>query len=575
MTTHFRCFPLLLAAWLGLRAPAARAQTVYQPVAVSGFTDDVVVDGRGPAALSATNPVDQGVPNLRYCYTAPSYRTILGSAPISALPANGFISSVRTPGLAFQLAPYTGLNSLRLAGTSTGTLRLTTPQAATDVYVLAACGNGDSPASITVTFADQTTESFAAVVPDWYGRAGFAIQGVSRVNLDTNAIEQNTSDPRIYEIHLPLAVANTTKPIQGITFAKRSPGPAPILNVMAISLGRGCQLPGGTLSATPVAVCPGQAVQLAAQLSGGGNFGNQWQASVDNGTTWADISGATQPTYTAAPLVSTLYRLRAACAGSSVLLGPARVEVAAAGQPATLAYAQASLCQTDGSVLPTVFGPISGRFAAAAGLALDAATGRVTPTASMPGTYTIAYTAPGTCPGTATATLTVRPPVAATLVYAGRVFCTAGANPTPTATPTGGVFSSSSPGLALDPTTGTIDLGRTAAGNYAVTYAAGGVCGTAATMPVTITGSTPPVFPNVITPGPDNLNQALTFHLTDVREYSLQVFSRWGRLVWQSHNPAEGWNAENSSAGTYYYRVAYTDCANRAQAYRNWVEVIK
>ncbi|GAA3974873.1 gliding motility-associated C-terminal domain-containing protein [Hymenobacter antarcticus] len=574
MNLPFLSLLLLFTAGLGLRSPAARAQTLYQPVAVSGFTDDVVVDGRRPAAQSATNPVDQGVPNVRWCYTAPSYRTVFGAAPVSALPATGLISSVRTPGLRFQLASYEGRNSLRLAGTSTGALTLATPQPAAAVYVLAACGNGSSPVSITVTFADQTTQTFAAVVPDWYGGANYAIQGVSRVNFDTNAIENNLTDPRLYEVRLPLAPANAGKLVQRLTFAKSSAGPAPILNVMAISLELPCALPGGTLTASAGPVCPGQPVVLTALLVGGRSFSSQWQASTDNGMTWADIAGATQLTYTAAPLAGTQYRLRIACPTSSALLGPVAVAVTAAGPPATLAYSRGSVCQRDISGPTVVFGPGGGRFSAPPGLALDAATGRVAPAASAPGTYIITYTAPGLCPGKATATLTVLAPVVATVAYAAPAFCTAAAHPTPVAQPLGGTFSGGA-GLALDPATGTIDLARTPAGTYPVTYSIAGNCGSTATTQVTITGNTPPVFPNVITPGPDRLNQSLTFRLTDVREYTLQVFSRWGRLVWQSHDPTQGWTADESSAGTYFYRVVYTDCANRPQAYRGWVEVIK
>ena len=576
MNLPFRYFLLLFSIWLGLRRPAARAQplTLYQPVAVSGFTDDVVVDGPRPAAQSATNPVDQGVPNVRWCYTAPSYRTLFGAAPVSALPATGLINSGRTPGLHFQLASYVGRNSLRLAGTSTGALTLATPQPAAAVYVLAACGNGSSPVSVTVTFSDQTTQTFAAVVPDWYGGANYAIQGVSRVNFDTNVIENNTTDPRMYEVRLPLAPANAGKLVQRLTFAKTSARPAPILNVMAISLELPCALPSGTLTASAGPVCPGQPATLTALLMGGRSSNSQWQASTDNGMTWADIPGATQLTYTTAPLTSAQYRLRIACPTSSALLGPVSVAVTTAGPPATLAYAQASVCQRDGSGPAVVFGPGGGRFSAPTGLALDAATGRVAPAASVPGTYAVTYTAPGLCPGTATATLTVRAPVVATVAFAASVFCTAAANPTPVAQPLGGTFSGGA-GLALDAATGTIDLARTPAGTYPVAYSIAGNCGSTATTEVTITSSTPPVFPNVITPGPDRLNQSLTFRLTGVREYTLQVFSRWGRLVWQSHDPTQAWTADESTAGTYFYRVVYTDCTNRPQAYRGWVEVIK
>jgi hypothetical protein len=295
-----------------------------------------VVDGAGPAASSTTNPADQGVAGNRFCYVAPSYVSPTGVTPVASLPGSRVVSSVLTPGLTFQLAPYNGLNSLRIAGTSTGTLTLTTPQATQSVWVAAASGNGETagtPVTMTVLFTDNTSQTFVTSVPDWYGGTGFAIQGVTRVNRDTDVLDNRPGDPRIYQFELPLSAANYGRLVRGVQFSKTQPNNAAILNIFngfAITLSSACTLPAGTLTATATSVCRGTAVTVAVVPqagAAGGGYAGQWQASTDGGTTWADIAGATAQLYTATLQVSTRYRFRATCGVTAAFIGPLAVTV--------------------------------------------------------------------------------------------------------------------------------------------------------------------------------------------------------------------------------------------------------
>ncbi|RYY20108.1 MAG: T9SS type B sorting domain-containing protein, partial [Cytophagaceae bacterium] len=191
------------------------------------------------------------------------------------------------------------------------------------------------------------------------------------------------------------------------------------------------------------------------------------------------------------------------------------------------------------------------------------------------GTYTVSYASAGACSATATATFTVAPPVAATLTYSGTSFCKAGAAPVPTVTPAGGTFGGSS-GLAINASTGAIDLNATPNGTYTVTYASAAQCTTPATATLVIKGNPAPMYPTVLTPNGDGKNDVLALQIADVQNYSLAVFNRWGRRVFETKNAAEGWNPDSSnSAGTYYYLVEYTDCAGRALRERTWIEVVK
>jgi hypothetical protein len=73
-----------------------------------------------------------------------------------------------------------------------------------------------------------------------------------------------------------------------------------------------------TATAAPAtALCPGAAVSLSGSASPvAGGYTYQWQES-SNGTSWTDIAGATDVSYSTVPSASTYYRLNADCAAVS------------------------------------------------------------------------------------------------------------------------------------------------------------------------------------------------------------------------------------------------------------------
>ncbi|RZL09082.1 MAG: hypothetical protein EOO62_14415, partial [Hymenobacter sp.] len=317
MQRPFTRFGYLLASLLGLGRLAA-AQTVYVPVEVTGYTADVIANGTGTVASSTTATVDRGIPTVRWCFANTTFVNPAGVRPTLALPANGLINSITTTGLTFQMAPATANNSLRIDGAGSGTLTLTTPQSCSEVVALATEGNGSTaPKVFTVTFTDGTTQVFPSiVVPDWFATTGAtpAIIVGSRVSYADNSVDNATTNPRIFEVHLNLAVANYAKQVQSVSVSKTSTDP--VLNVMGISLGANCLgVPvGGAAVANPTSVCPGAAVALS--LTGATTVGAltyQWQSAPLGSTTFANIQGATAATYTARPTVSTQYRAIVTC----------------------------------------------------------------------------------------------------------------------------------------------------------------------------------------------------------------------------------------------------------------------
>ncbi|GAB3582189.1 hypothetical protein GCM10027345_26020 [Hymenobacter daeguensis] len=560
---------------LGLSAARlAAAQTTYTPVAVTGFTEDIVANGAGRANTSTTSPADQGVSGNRFAYVAPTFVSPVSGAATRSLPANGVINSVMTPGLSFQLADYASNNSLRLAGSASGFLNLATPQAAQTVWVAGASGNGQTsgtPVNVTVLFTDGTNQAFVISAPDWFGGTGFAIQNLGRVNVDTDAYDNTVGEPRIYQFPLALLPANYGKLVQRILFAKAQPAGATILNIfnaMAVTLSSNCTLPSGTVTAAATTVCPGAAVPLSLLGTAPGNYLSQWQSSPD-GVTWTDIVGATGATYTATPQVTTRYRFRASCGTTQVFLGPITITVTVPTAAVSYGAANPVYCLSSPAATPTV-APTGGTFSAPAGLAINAGTGVITPASSTPGTYAVTYAVTTPCPATATATVTIAPPAPA-FSYACSPFYKDAPSVAPVLTgASGGVFSAP-PGLALNPGTGVINPQSSAVGSYTVTYTSGAGCTSSTFVQV----FEQVIFPNIITPNGDSQNEALRPKLANISNYHLQVYSRWGRKVYDGTEPAVGWTAADSGPGLYYYQLEYTDCAGTRQLVKNWVEVVK
>ena len=105
------------------------------------------------------------------------------------------------------------------------------------------------------------------------------------------------------------------------------------------------------------------------------------------------------------------------------------------------------------------------------------------------GTYAVTLTATnasGSDTFTQTSYITVNPIDVATFNYSAAAYCQSGTNPTPTITGTpGGTFTSTG-GLSITGTTGTINLAASTPGTYTVTYTTAGSCPATSTASVTI-----------------------------------------------------------------------------------------
>jgi len=225
----------------------------FQPMPVqSGYTADVIANGIGPSMASTTMDVD----GVSYNFISRDFQLTASSTPLTyGLPANGIINSVvaSTPGLSYQLGDYSGNNSLRInsntAGANTGTLVFTNPVAAFKLYMLSTSGSGNSTVNVTVNFTDNTTQVFTGQgITDWYGGMNYAIQGIGRILRTSDALDANSTNPRLYQAVLNIDAANQAKPIQSITITKTSS--AGVANIFAFSADVYTDCVAPTLSAT-------------------------------------------------------------------------------------------------------------------------------------------------------------------------------------------------------------------------------------------------------------------------------------------------------------------------------------
>ncbi|WP_353150811.1 T9SS type A sorting domain-containing protein [Chryseobacterium sp.] len=294
----FRALPVAAL----LSASVMDAQNFQKMSVQSGFTADVIANGTGSSALSTSTDVD----GVSFAFVAKDFKlTPTSTALTYGIPADGVINSVvsSTPGLSYQLGDLSANNSLKLTATGqSGTLVFTNPIAAFKLYMLSTSGSGTSVVSATVTFTDNTTQTFSNInLSDWYGGSNYAIQGIGRINRGNDVLEPNSTNPRLYQSVLDIDAANQTKPIQSITITKSSGTGIP--NIFAFSS------EAYTTCLAPVLQAVGTVTSNSAQIS--------WTVPAGTQAASHDIYYSTSPT---APNSSTVPN-HSGVTGTSYTLG--------------------------------------------------------------------------------------------------------------------------------------------------------------------------------------------------------------------------------------------------------------
>lgn len=68
-----------------------------------------------------------------------------------------------------------------------------------------------------------------------------------------------------------------------------------------------------------------------------------------------------------------------------------------------------------------------------------------------------------------------------------------------------------------------------------------------------------PIFPNIFTPNSDQFNATYRMNLREETTMHMQIYNRWGNLLWETNSPLEGWDGADAPGGVYYAVVTYTN----------------
>tara|TARA_Y100000768_G_scaffold386812_1_gene376163 strand:+ start:187 stop:630 length:444 start_codon:yes stop_codon:yes gene_type:complete len=86
------------------------------------------------------------------------------------------------------------------------------------------------------------------------------------------------------------------------------------------------------------------------------------------------------------------------------------------------------------------------------------------------------------------------------------------------------------------------------------------------------------IVPNVITPNGDGQNDILFIQTGNLESYSINIFNRFGRRIFESNDPKDYWdgkvNGKVVSSGTYFYVI---EAGTRAgsQVYKGNITVLE
>ena len=82
-------------------------------------------------------------------------------------------------------------------------------------------------------------------------------------------------------------------------------------------------------------------------------------------------------------------------------------------------------------------------------------------------------------------------------------------------------------------------------------------------------------IPNAFSPNSDNTNDAFRPKGIGAARYEMQIYNRWGQLIWESDDASAGWNGEDAMQGYYMYIIKVYDYEGEPHIYSGVVYLIK
>jgi gliding motility-associated-like protein len=463
-------------------------------------TNTIAASGGCPQVTANSTITITSLPVATFSYTASPY--CQSAANPSPTFSGGGTAGVFSSTVGLSINPASG--AVNLAGSTPGTYTVTNTIAASG-----GCPQVTATANITITAPQVATFNYPATPycknaanpsPAFTGGgvAGvFSSTGGLSVNPSTGVVDLAASTAGTYTVTNTIAASGGCPQVQATAS----------ITISAV--------PVATFSYTASPYCQNGSDPSPAFSGGGtaGTFASSGGLSINASTGVVDLSLSTPGTYNVSNTIAASGGCAATSATGSITIN--------APKAADFNYASSPYCQNASDPSPVFTnGGVAGVFSSSTGLSIDPANGMIDLSASNSGTYNVTNTiaATGGCPVvTATSLITIDPVQSAAFSYSTSTFCQSGTNPTPSVSgTTGGTFSATPAGLAIDPATGVITLASSALNNYNVTYTTSGPCADDSTISITVT--TAPVA---------TFAYAAVFYCTDASDPS-PVFSGGG-----------------------------------------------
>lgn len=83
--------------------------------------------------------------------------------------------------------------------------------------------------------------------------------------------------------------------------------------------------------------------------------------------------------------------------------------------------------------------------------------------------------------------------------------------------------------------------------------------------------------PTAFTPNGDGLNDIFqpVVDYERVRKFSMVIYNHWGQLIFETTNPAEGWDGKDAPAGVYSWVISYSDIREKVYQIKGTVTLVK
>jgi len=176
---------------------------------------------------------------------------------------------------------------------------------------------------------------------------------------------------------------------------------------------------------------------------------------------------------------------------------------------------------------------------------------------STAGTYTVSVTS-GACSAEGSTVVSVQELPVITLNQEDRSLCTdTGDSVT--------LDAGDGEGLSFEWSTGdeTAQISVTTPGTYQVVVTTEAGCSSTAAVNVVVRCESALVVPTAFTPNNDNVNDVFLPVSRFLNGYQLEVYNRWGKVIFATSNENEGWDGEvdfeAQPLGVYLYVINYTD----------------